>query len=163
MRIFLVCFLLGACGTTRITRSPQNVPSFCHPQPREIGRIWIRDKAAFERVLIKHFADPEVLKIAYAFAKPNKLYVFPAGIVYTQESGYDSKWSRRELHESFINRTQNSSSLLNALARHDLEAAERDGWVDASEALQRYAQTFAEGFPPDADQYRSLSGGVCGT
>jgi|GEM_PF-4268359 len=150
--------VLSACSTSRLTRPPKDI---CQPSESEIIWIWSRDKADFERALAEHFGSPSTLHAAYSYAKPAQLYVFPAGLVYTQQNGYETKTGRRRFHESLVERTQTQTSLLHALALRDLEIASPQGWVETSKELQEYAQTFAQGAPPNPAIYAQISAALC--
>ena len=150
-------FPLGACATLK-TQKQSNT---CSTHEREQSWIWKRDKAAFERSLKDHFRAPQVLQTAAAYALPNDLFVFPAGVVYTQEHGFDTRSGRRNFYRTLVAKTHGAPSLLGALASADLSAAGTEGWVDASLELQRYVQSFATGTLPSPEEFSALSQDLC--
>jgi hypothetical protein len=159
-RIIALSFLissLGACSTLQ----PQKDHSLCSTSEKELSWIWRRDKAAFERSLSDHFGAPRVLQTAAAYALPNDLFVFPAGIVYTQEKGYDTRSGRRNFYRTLVAKTQGAPSVLYALANADLTAAGSTGWVDTSVDLQRYIQSFATDQRPTSTEFIAFSQGHC--
>jgi hypothetical protein len=150
-------FPLGACATLR----PQKQFDTCPRHEREQNWIWKRDKAAFERTLKDHFRAPQVLQTAAAYALPNDLFVFPAGVVYTQEHGFDTRSGRRNFYRTLVAKTHGAPSLLGALASADMSAAGEEGWVDASLELQRYVQSFATETLPSPEEFAALSQDLC--
>jgi hypothetical protein len=157
LALLLTLLSFGACATPLSSRSLKA----CRPTDKELHWVWKRDKAAFERSLGDHFRAPRVLQVAAAYALPNDLFVFPAGVVYTQEEGFDTRSGRRNFYRTLVAKTQGAPSLLNALARADIAAAGNEGWVDASLEIQRYVQSFATGTQPTLEEFAALSQDLC--